>query len=125
MLVEMKLRSDGEGRGAIELTLPSENLMETADLIRRTLTQAGHKVRCLDQEGEEWVGAEDVFPDGSPAMALRGLRVREGLTEEELASRLGTSAKAVSEMESGERPISEVTAARLGEAFGFSAGVFL
>ncbi len=35
MLVEMKLRSDGEGRGVIELTLPAENLMESAALSRR------------------------------------------------------------------------------------------
>ena len=74
---------------------------------------------------EKWVSADEVFPDGNPAMALRGLRGREGLTQVELATRLGVSQNAISEMESGKRPISQKMAKRLVEEFDLSYKCFL
>ncbi|MDR3175034.1 MAG: helix-turn-helix domain-containing protein [Desulfovibrio sp.] len=63
--------------------------------------------------------------DGSPAMALRGLRGKEDITQVELAARLGVSQNAISEMESGKRPISRKMAKRLGEEFDLPYKVFL
>ena len=74
---------------------------------------------------EKWVSADEVFPDGSPAMALRGLRGKEDITQAELAARLGISQNMVSDMESGKRPISTKMAKRLGEEFGLSYRCFL
>ncbi|MDL2290837.1 helix-turn-helix domain-containing protein [Desulfovibrio sp. OttesenSCG-928-F20] len=125
MLTEMKLRSDEEGRGVIQLTVPSASTMKVAEAIRGILTLAGHKVRRIHDDGEEWVTAEEVFPDGSPAMALRGLRGREDLTQTQLAARLGVSQNAISEMENGKRPISTKMAKRLGEEFNISYKAFL
>lgn len=125
MLTEMKLQSDAEGRGVIQLTVPPASIMTVADAIRGVLTLAGHKVRRIHDDGEEWVTAEEVFPDGSPAMALRGLRGREEITQAELAVRLGVSQNAISEMESGKRPISTKMAKRLGEEFDISYKAFL
>ncbi len=125
MLTEMKLHSDAEGRGVIQLTVPSANIMKVAEAIRGVLMLAGHKVRRIHNDGEEWVTAEEVFPDGSPAMALRGLRGREEITQAELATRLGVSQNAISEMESGKRPISMKMAKRLGEEFDISYKAFL
>lgn len=125
MLAEMKLRSDAEGRGVIQLTVPPANLMKVAEAIRGVLTLAGHKVRRLNEEGEEWVTADEVFPDASPAMALRGLRGKENITQAELAARLGVSQNAISEMESGKRSISTKMAKRLGEEFNLPYKVFL
>ncbi len=125
MLAEMKLRSDEEGRGVIQLTVPPASIMKVAEVIRGVLTLAGHKVRRLNEEGEEWVTAEEVFPDASPAMALRGLRGKEDITQAELAARLGVSQNAISEMESGKRPISTKMAKRLGEEFNLPYKIFL
>ena len=79
MLAEMMLRSDEEGRGVIQLTVPSANTIKVAEAIRGVLSLAGHKVRRINSEGEEVVSADEVFPDGCPAMALRGLRGKEDL----------------------------------------------
>lgn len=125
MLAEMMLRSDEEGRGVIQLTVPSANTIKVAEAIRGVLSLAGHKVRRVNSEGEEIVSADEVFPDGCPAMALRGLRGREDLTQAELAARLGVSQNAISEMESGKRPISTKMAKRLGEEFNLPYKVFL
>lgn len=125
MLAEMMLRSDEEGRGVIQLTVPSANAIKVAEAIRGVLSLAGHKVRRVNSEGEEVVSADEVFPDGCPAMALRGLRGKEDLTQAELAARLGVSQNAISEMESGKRPISTKMAKRLGEEFNLPYKVFL
>ncbi|WP_304737155.1 helix-turn-helix transcriptional regulator [uncultured Desulfovibrio sp.] len=125
MLAEMMLRSDEEGRGVIQLTVPSANTIKVAEAIRGVLSLAGHKVRRVNSEGEEVVSADEVFPDGCPAMALRGLRGKEDLTQTELAARLGVSQNAISEMESGKRPISTKMAKRLGEEFNLPYKVFL
>jgi DNA-binding XRE family transcriptional regulator len=125
MLAEMKVNSDPEGRGVIHLTVPSEKTMKIAEAIRTLLSLAGHKVRRVDDAGNEWVTAKEVFPEGCPAMALRGLRGKEGITQVELAERIGITQNAVSEMESGKRPISVKTAKRIGEIFGISYKVFL
>ena len=81
------------------------------------LPMAGLKVRRINREGEEVFSAREVFPDGSPAMLLRGLRAREELTQAEMATRLGISQNMVSDMESGRRPISLKMAKRIGEEF--------
>ena len=125
MLAEMMLRSDEEGHGVIQLTVPSANTIKVAEAIRGVLSLAGHKVRRVNSEGEEIVSADEVFPDGCPAMTLRGLRGREDLTQAELAARLGVSQNAISEMENGKRPISTKMAKRLGEEFNLPYKVFL
>lgn len=125
MLAEIKLHSNSEGRGVIQLTVPPEEAMNIAEVIRGVLTLAGHKVRRVNDDGDEWVTADEVFPDGSPAMALRGFRGREEITQAELAARLGVSQNAISEMESGKRPISMKMAKRLGEEFKISYKAFL
>jgi transcriptional regulator with XRE-family HTH domain len=86
---------------------------------------AGIVGRRVDDDGQEWVTADEVFPDGSPAMALRGLRGREDITQAELAARLGVSQNAISEMESGKRPVSVKMAKRIGEVFDIPYKVFL
>lgn len=59
-----------------------------------------------------------VFPDTRPHIVLRGFRNREGLTQAELAARLGLEVTEghISEMESGKRPIGKAMAKRLAAA---------
>jgi len=125
MQAEMNIHSNAEGQGVITLTVAPENTVKIAEAIRSVLTLAGHKVKRIHEDGEEWVSADEVFPDGSPAMALRGLRGREGLTQAELAVRLGVSQNVISGMESGKRPISQKMAKRLGDAFDLPYKAFL
>ncbi|MDR3089572.1 MAG: helix-turn-helix domain-containing protein [Desulfobulbaceae bacterium] len=81
--------------------------------------------RAVNEDGDELYSADEVFPDASPAMALRGLRVREDLTQKAFAERLGIRQHHVSEMEKGKRAISVEMAKRIGEVFDISYKVFL
>ncbi|MDR1242994.1 MAG: helix-turn-helix transcriptional regulator [Deltaproteobacteria bacterium] len=125
MQTEMNINSNAAGQGVITLTVPANNTVKIAEVIRSVLTLAGHKVKRVTGDGEEWVNADEVFPDGNPAMALRGLRGKEDITQAELAARLGVSQNVISEMESGKRPISQKMAKRLGEEFDLPYKVFL
>ena len=83
------------------------------------------KVRYLNEEGEELYTLEEVFPDAHPGKIVRGLRVKEDITQEELAKRLGIAQTHVSEIESGKRPVSRNMAKRLAEAFNVSPRIFV
>ncbi len=125
MRTEIKLCPNEEGRGVIQLTVPASITMKVAEAIRGLLMLSGHEVRRINEAGDEWVTAEEVFPDGCPAMALRGLRTREDITQAEMAARIGVSQNAISEMESGKRPISINMAKRLSREFDIPYKVFL
>lgn len=125
MIAEMRLNPTTDGHTIIQLSVPTEKTLKIADIIRNVLTFAGHKVKRLDAAGEEWVSAEEVFPEGSPAMAFRGLRGKEELTQVEMAERLGVNQNVISEMESGKRAISVKMAKRIEQEFGISYKAFL
>lgn len=56
---------------------------------------------------------------------LRGGRVKEGLTQAQLATLVGIPQRHVSEMENGKRPIGKEMAKRLGAALKVGYKVFL
>lgn len=60
-----------------------------------------------------------------PGLMVRGGRVKEGLTQADLAERLGVHPSNVSEMESGKRPIGKAMAKRLAKVFKANYKVFL
>jgi len=68
---------------------------------------------------------EEVFPDLHPGNAIRGLRLREGLTQEQLARLLGIKRTNLSEMENGKRPIGKNMAKRLAQVLKTDYKVFL
>lgn len=125
MQAELKLHPIEDGQAVITLSVPAAKALMVANTIKGVLTLAGHKVRRVNAEGEELVSADEVFPDGSPAMALRGLRGKEDLTQAELAERLGISQNMVSDMESGKRNISPKMAKRIGEEFKVPYKIFV
>jgi DNA-binding XRE family transcriptional regulator len=125
MHTEMSIHSKGEGQSVIALSVPSGKALTVADAIRGMLTLAGHKVRRVNSEGEEVVSAAEAFPDGNPAMALRGLRVKEDITQQAMAERLGITQTMVSDMESGKRPVSLKMAKRIAEEFKVPYKMFL
>jgi len=60
-----------------------------------------------------------------PGATLRGARAKEGLTQTEVATRLGVPPSNISEMESGKRPIGKNMAHRLSKILNVNYRVFL
>jgi DNA-binding XRE family transcriptional regulator len=59
------------------------------------------------------------------AVALRGLRYREGLTQKALGEMLGIEQTNISKMEQGKRPIGKAIAKRIAELFKSDYRIFL
>jgi DNA-binding XRE family transcriptional regulator len=102
-----------------------------ADVCRR-YRLPDEKINQIQEAIAIILGAEDeslplaeVFPDLHPGSAIRGLRLREGLTQEQLAGRLGIKRNNLSEMENGKRPIGKNMAKRLAEILHTNYKVFL
>jgi DNA-binding XRE family transcriptional regulator len=82
-------------------------------------------------EGEsDLIPADEVFADlyaktTKPATVLRGLRIRDELTQAELAKMLGTEQSNIAKMETGTRSIGKAMAKRLAEIFKTDYRVFL
>lgn len=93
-----------------------------AVLLKRKI--AGHKVQYVNENDEPLLCLEDVFPDAHPGKIVRGLRVKEDITQEELATRLGIAQTRVSEIESGKGAISRNMAKKLADAFNISPRAF-
>lgn len=72
-----------------------------------------------------WREAAGVAEAELPGRMLRGGRVKEGLTQTQLAALVGIPQRHVSEMENGKRPIGKEMAKRLGAALNVSYKVFL
>jgi len=109
----------------ISLTVPNEDAERLCKAINSLLELVKPVARPLNEDGEELYTAREVFPESSPGNRLLGLRTREGITQKELAARLGIRQHHVSEMEKGKRSISLEMAKRIGEAYNVSYKVFL
>jgi DNA-binding XRE family transcriptional regulator len=109
----------------ISLLVPNGKTFAVAEAMRGVLIFAGRKVKQFNDEVDEVVSTKKVFPDASPAMALRGFRGKMEWTQHELAEKLGTTQNCVSDMESGKRSISKSMAVRLSEIFDIPYKVFL
>jgi len=68
---------------------------------------------------------EKVFPGLHPGCAIRGLRLREGLTQAQLSGLIGVKRNNLSEMENGKRPIGKNMAKRLAKVLRTDYKVFL
>ena len=68
---------------------------------------------------------EEAFPELGPGDILQGARDREGLTQTELAARIGVKSHHISEMENGKRSIGKDMAKRLAKALNTGYKVFL
>lgn len=104
-----------EGESLISLKVPANKAVKIADAIKGVLDLAGHKVRKVDMTGDELVDSDEIFANVTPGMILRGLRVKEDITQAELAERLSITQNMVSDMESGRRNISLKMARRISE----------
>jgi transcriptional regulator with XRE-family HTH domain len=71
------------------------------------------------------VASDEIAKAGEAAVALKGARARLGLSQSDLARRLGIPQSNLSKMESGARPIGKKMAARLAKALKTNYRVFL
>ena len=55
----------------------------------------------INEEGEELLSFEEVFPDHQPGETVRGFRLREELTQAALAEKIGVRQHHISEIENG------------------------
>lgn len=67
----------------------------------------------------------EIVKFGEPGLALKGARAREGLSQSELARKLGIPQSNLSKMESGRRPIGKKMAVRLARILKTDYRVFL
>lgn len=82
-------------------------------------------VTAILEAEDDSLPLEEVFPDLHQGSAIRGLRLREGLTQEQLARLLGIKRTNLSEMENGKRPIGKNMAKRLAQVLKTDYKVFL
>ena len=112
----------------VEISLrgvPSNKAGLVKEAIEKILKLAGMPLRDTEEDEGKLYSIEQVFPDFHIGHALRGLRSREGLTQKELAEKIGIKPSHISEMENGKRPIGKVMAKRLAKALRTDYKVFL
>jgi DNA-binding XRE family transcriptional regulator len=125
MNADIRTSPTHDGRMEINLSIPTAKGILILNALQSMLALTGLKARRIDADGDEIVSADQVLDDVTPAMALRGLRVKEDITQKELAERLGISQNMVSEMESGKRSITPKMANRIAETFNVPYKAFL
>lgn len=80
------------------------------------------------QDDREFYTPEEVSPEmlwNRGGVCLRGARVKEGMTQKQLADKVGIVQHHISEMENGKRPIGKETAKKLAAALNVDYRVFL
>ena len=113
-----------KGRPTKQLTY--KVIIEMPGNVRKsTIISAEHLSKLetfLDKHGEsdsipwEELAKDRITKYGKAAIALRGARYREGLSQKELAKRTGISQDNISKMENGKRAIGEKVAKKLAKA---------
>lgn len=123
MSEHMKARTT-KGLVEFKITVPLEKAGIFRKMLKGLLEMSGLE-RETNEEGEELYSHEEVCPDTSPATRLRGLRVREGITQQQLADSLGITQSRVAEFESGAKRISINMAKRIGQTYNLPYKAFL
>lgn len=92
---------------------------EQAAKVKKVLTYLGAE---NVQDSVYW---EEVFPNFSHSVALRGARKRESLTQKEIATRIGIKQVHISQMKKEKRPLGKEMAKRLAKVLNVDYRVFL
>jgi len=113
----------------IYLRVPKRNISNVKNTIENILLLANINFSLqteLENEDEEsTIALEDLFPDLHSGSAIKGLRYREGLTQEKLAKQINVTRKHISEIENGKRDIDIDLAKRLSTALNTDYKVFM
>ena len=120
----MRTRTIGESTDII-VSVPNDIADQIKALIQGMLDLAERPKNEVNIDEDKLYSAKEVMGDITPGRALRGLRVREDMTQKEFAEKLGISQRRVSELENGIRPISAKMALKIEEVFGDPYEIFL
>lgn len=120
----MKARTTKE-YAEFTIRVPRDIGYPVSKMLRSFLESLG-LAQLTNEEGEELYEHEDLCPpEERPASRLRGLRVKEGITQQQLADALGITQTRVAEFETGTRRISINMAKRIGKTYGVTYKAFL
>ena len=108
------------GKTPQEFTIARSNKNKLLALLR---SLAAH-------DSEELIPADEVFKEidkkyGKVGATIRGMRLMEGLTQKELARKLGIHQVHISQMEHGKRTVGKNLARKLAKVFNTSYRLFL
>jgi len=109
------------------LRVPKRNISNVKRTIENVLLLANinFSLKTEPEDEESTITLEDLFPDLHSGSAIKGLRYREGLTQEKLAKKINVTRKHISEIENGKREIDKDLAKRLSTALNTDYKVFM
>lgn len=111
--------------GRDQYIVPQKIIREVEALLRKA------RMKTIEEmDDDDWIPAHVVFPDlrdpiKRPAKYLRGIRMREGLTQTELAKKMGIKQSHISEMERCKRPIGKAMAKKFATVLNANWKCFL
>ncbi len=114
-----------ENFAEIHIRIPGDKKVKIKELIENMLNLAEVRYIIRDEADDDSLSMEEIFPDLHSGSAIRGLRYREGMTQAQLAEKIGVKARHISEMEKGRRAIDKETAKRLAKALNTTYKIFL
>ena len=120
----MKMQTTGD-LTEIVLRVPAASAAAVVAGLEGLFALSGHALRPMDSEGEPSHSIDDVFPERSPAMLLRGYRNKCDMTQAQLAEAVQVTQARVSDGERGKRPISRNAARQLASLFAVPYRIFL
>lgn len=120
----MKMRTTGDLTDIV-LRVPAASAAAVIAGLEGLFALSGHTLCPMDTDGAPSKSIEEVFPERSPAMLLRGYRNKLDMTQAQLAETMQVTQARVSEWESGKRPISIKAARKLAELFSVPYQKFL
>jgi DNA-binding XRE family transcriptional regulator len=117
--------TDGFTEINFSVKVPDADVPLVESALQGVLALVRKSFRPVNEYGEEVYTVDEVFPERTPGMLIRGLRGKNEMTQEELADKLGVAQTRVSELESGKRSISLAMAKRLASVFSVTHKMFL
>ncbi|MCP4706123.1 MAG: helix-turn-helix transcriptional regulator [candidate division Zixibacteria bacterium] len=90
-----------------------------------TRAEIDYSLQTDNQNNTDSLALEEVFTDLHSGSAIKGLRYRDNLTQQQLASMIGVKRHHISEMENGKRPVGKEMAKRLAKALNTNYKVYL
>lgn len=114
-----------DGLTDITLRVPANDVASVVARLEGLFVLSGHELLPMDEGYNALLNVDDIFPDLSPSMLLRGYRGKLDLTQAQLAETMQVTQARISEWESGKRPISIKAAKKLATLFGVPDQIFL
>ena len=124
-MLELTKKQTTDGYAEFCIRVPQKNAARMYKALSSLLGLTNLPVREINENGEELFALDEIYPERHKGETVRGLRLREELTQAQLAERLGVKQHHISEIENGKRGISPDMARRLAEALGTEYQLFL